>query len=81
MTWGAAIAALLKALADFFLGRMAQKDQAAALEAKGRAEGAAELQQTIAEAADAQAQINAADRGGAADVLERLHHRIPPRSP
>lgn len=47
-----------------------------ALQDKGRTEGAVELNRTIAEAADEQAKINAADRGGADDVLERLRKRL-----
>ncbi len=82
MTWASVLLALIKAVGDFLLGLIAQKDAARAHEDKGRAEGTADLHQTVSEAADEQAQINAADRGRAGDVLERLHKRIDPsRSP
>jgi hypothetical protein len=52
------------------LWRSYQRDRA--LEEKGRAEGAASTMTEISEIADEQAHINAADRGGAAGVLDRL---------
>lgn len=42
----------------------------------GRAEGAAETSTIIAEKADAQAKVNAADRGSASDVARRLRERL-----
>ncbi|MCA3597773.1 MAG: hypothetical protein IOC64_06650 [Methylobacterium sp.] len=70
----ALLAALLKGLADFFARLVADWRRDGALQGKGRAEGSADLNKGISEIADAQAQNNAVDRGGARGVLDRLRN-------
>ncbi len=70
-----AFSAIFKVIADFLVALASNWMRDRDLEAKGRAEGAAELNKIVAEGADEQAQNNALDRGGAADVLNRLRNR------
>lgn len=71
---------ILTTLAGFFASVIrdfvAGHRQTTALKDLGRAEGAVETTTIIAERADAQAKVNAADRGNAGDVARRLRERL-----
>lgn len=67
---------ILGAIASFFRGWLGDKRAETAREEKGKAEAASETLTVIAEKADAQATVNAADRGGSRDVARRLRERL-----
>ncbi len=69
---GIVLGALFQALREWLADRRAEQT----LKDLGRAEGAAATSTVIAEKADAQAKVNAADRGSATDVARRLRERL-----
>ncbi len=71
----ALLAAILKGFGDFLARLVADWRRDRDLQDKGRAEGSADLNRGIAGVADDQAKNNSVERGGAADVLDRLRKR------
>jgi len=74
--WSALFTALAGFLASVIRDAIADFRQSATLKDLGRAEGAVETTTIIAERADAQAKVNAVDRGSAGDVARRLRERL-----
>lgn len=68
-------AAFGKAIIDAFVDWVDRKEDEAAIRKEAVAEAQNRTLQDIAETADAQAKVNAADRGGARDVARRLRNR------
>lgn len=64
------------ALANFLAAVIADWRRDTTNRALGETKASATLQMTVAEIADAQAEINAADRAGADDVARRLRERL-----
>lgn len=75
MGWASLLRVVLEAVAGFLRGLAADKRTAATTKDLGAAEAQIRLDAEVKEAADAQAANNAADRGGAGDVLNRLRNR------
>ena len=75
MAWASLLRAVLEAVAGFLRGLAADRRAAATTKDLGAAEAQTRLDNQVKEAADAQAENNAAPRGGASDVLNRLRKR------
>jgi hypothetical protein len=73
--WASLLKAVLEALTGFLRGLAADRRAAATTKDLGATEAQTRLDNQVKEAADAQAENNAADRGGAGGVLKRLRDR------
>jgi len=81
MGWALLLKAALEAVAGFLRGLAADRRTAATTKDLGAAEAQIRLDAQVKEAADAQAENNAAPRGGAGTVLDRLRNRAGPDRP
>ena len=70
------VAAFGKAIAEIVSNWLAAKKQGKEIREAAVKDAASRTLEDIAEVADAQAQVNATDRGSAADVARRLRDRL-----